>query len=112
MEPASVLSSRTSSWSLTLDVTEAFLLNPRGMMPHTRREFIVRSALLTGAGAAAAMGPLFAPESAEKRKPFRIAMINSEYRFKSHGYHLGRRFMEGYDRKGFIISRLRDKYEG
>ena len=82
--------------------TEAFLPNPRGT-PQTRRDFLVQSALLAGA-ATSSMGRLFAAESAgsvEKPKPFRIAMINSEYRFKSHAYHFGRRFMEGYDREGF-----------
>src|SRR3954465_9380009 len=78
---------------------EAFLPNPRGAA-QTRRDFLLQSALLT-AGAAASMGPLCAAESVEKPKPFRIAMINSEYRFKSHAYHFGRRFMEGYDREGF-----------
>jgi hypothetical protein len=78
--------------------TEAFLPNPRGT-PQTRRDFLVQSAL--AAGAAASMGRLCAAESVETRKPFRIAMINSEYRFKSHAYHFGRRFMEGYDREGF-----------
>lgn len=71
---------------------------PRAAL-QTRREFLLQSALLAGAAASAA--PLSAAESAERRKPFRIAMINSEYRFKSHAYHIGRRFMEGYDREGF-----------
>jgi hypothetical protein len=35
------------------------------------------------------------------RKGGRIAMVNSECRFKSHAYHFGRRFMEGYEREGF-----------
>ena len=63
------------------------------------------------------MGQLSAAESGEQRKPFRIAMINSEYRFKSHGYHIGRRFMEGYDREGFhhqpaqtVVRMLNDKH--
>src|SRR5882757_9874875 len=76
---------------------------PRGAM-HTRREFLFHSAML--AGAAASAGRLSAEERAEEsaaaRKPGRIAMINSEYRFKSHAYHIGRRFMEGYDREGFL----------
>jgi hypothetical protein len=76
---------------------------PRGAS-HTRRDFLFHSAML--AGAAASAGRLCAEERAEEsaaaRKPGRIAMINSEYRFKSHAYHIGRRFMEGYDREGFL----------
>ena len=71
--------------------------NPRGTL-RTRRDFLVQSAVLAGA---ASMGRLVAAESGGTAKPFRIAMINSEYRFKSHAYHIGRRFMEGYDREGF-----------
>ena len=64
----------------------------------TRRDFLIKSAAL--AGAAFTGNPLTyaAPDAA--RKGGRIAMINSEYRFKSHAYHFGRRFMEGYEREG------------
>jgi hypothetical protein len=70
---------------------------PRGAT-QTRRDFLFHSAMLAGAAASG----LCAAESGAARKPGRIAMINSEYRFKSHAYHIGRRFMEGYDREGFL----------
>jgi len=75
----------------------------RRIKPHTRRDFLIQSSAL--AGAALAGNPLAdaasAAASAAARKGGRIAMINSEYRFKSHAYHFGRRFMEGYEREGF-----------
>jgi hypothetical protein len=75
----------------------------RRIKPHTRRDFLIQSAAL--AGAALAGNPLAdaasAAASAAARKGGRIAMINSEYRFKSHAYHFGQRFMEGYEREGF-----------
>ncbi|HEV7402704.1 MAG TPA: hypothetical protein VGO11_07265 [Chthoniobacteraceae bacterium] len=78
-------------------LTPALLPNPRGTL-QSRRDFLAQSAWL--AGAAVSVGRLSAAESLEQPRPFRIAMINSEYRFKSHAYHFGRRFMEGYDREG------------
>ncbi|MCX6982345.1 MAG: hypothetical protein NTV08_16570 [Verrucomicrobia bacterium] len=51
------------------------------------------------------------------RKGGRIAMINSECRFKSHAYHFGRRFIEGYEREGFhhqpsqaVVRMFKDKH--
>ena len=72
---------------------------PQPINTHTRRDFLIKSAAFVGAALTA--NPLAdgAPDAA--RKGGRIAMINSEYRFKSHAYHFGRRFMEGYEREGF-----------
>ena len=66
---------------------------------HTRRDFLIKSAALAGAAFAGNPQAGAAPDA--PRKGGRIAMINSEYRFKSHAYHFGRRFMEGYEREGF-----------
>jgi hypothetical protein len=49
----------------------------------------------------APLASLAAAEPPRNRKPGRIASINSEYRFRSHAYHIGRRFLDGYDREGF-----------
>jgi hypothetical protein len=71
----------------------------RRIKSHTRRDFLIQSAAL--AGAALAGNPLADAASDAARKGGRIAMINSGCRFKSHAYHFGRRFMEGYEREGF-----------
>ena len=65
---------------------------------HTRRDFLIKSAAFAGAALSPESFANAAPDA--PRKGGRIAMINSEYRFKSHAYHFGRRFMEGYEREG------------
>lgn len=70
---------------------------PQPIHSHTRRDFLTKSAAL--AGAALTANPLAYGAPDAPRKGGRIAMINSEYRFKSHAYHFGRRFMEGYARE-------------
>ena len=87
----------------------------RRIKPHTRRDFLIQSAAL--AGAALAGNPLADAASDAARKGGRIAMINSECRFKSHAYHFGRRFMEGYEREGFhhqpsqaVVRMFKDKH--
>jgi hypothetical protein len=53
-----------------------------------RREFIASTALL----------PLLA--NAQPRRPLRIAMITTVYRYLSHGQHIGDRFLVGYPIEG------------
>jgi hypothetical protein len=53
-----------------------------------RREFIASTALL----------PLVA--NAQPRRPLRIAMITTVYRYLSHGQHIGDRFLVGYPIEG------------
>jgi hypothetical protein len=71
-----------------------------GDMTASRRDFLATSAAVAAANFAS-FAPLAAAEPPQNRKPLRIASINSEYRFRSHAYHIGRRFLDGYDREGF-----------
>jgi hypothetical protein len=74
----------------------------------SRRKFLASAAALTLAGgiSAGAEGPdappgssrVFAPPSAEGRKP--IAVVTTVYRPLSHSYHIAGRFLYGYPRGG------------
>ncbi len=71
---------------------------PTRIVPaHTRRDFLIQSAVFASAAFSLDPSANAAPDA--PRTGGRIAMINSEYRFKSHAYHFGRRFMEGYERE-------------
>lgn len=73
-------------------------------MTTSRRKFLATSAATAAVNFAANLVPfssLTAAEPPKNRKSGRIASINSEYRFRSHAYHIGRRFLDGYDREGF-----------
>src|SRR5262245_56616588 len=60
----------------------------------TRREFLGAM----GAGLVVAGGPAVARPQHAGRK--RLAIITTEWRFKSHAWHMGERFLVGYPTKG------------
>lgn len=76
----------------------------------TRRGFLSTSsiaaamagvaAVSTGGSTSAAAAPQLAAPAVERRLP-RVAAINSEYRLRSHAYHIAGRFIYGYNRNGF-----------
>lgn len=76
----------------------------------TRRGFLSASsiaaamagvaAVSTGGSTSAAAAPQLAAPAAKQRLP-RVAAINSEYRLRSHAYHIAGRFIYGYNRNGF-----------
>ena len=71
-----------------------------------RRTFLAQVAAAATAAVplgspAAGVDPPASRAAAPVRKPRRLAMVNSIYRFRSHAYHIGRRFLDGYDREGF-----------
>src|SRR6476620_4499197 len=67
------------------------------MQNTSRRDFLLATA---GLGAAALLSPS-AISSEPKKKPPRVAAINSIYRLRSHAYHIAGRFIYGYTRNGF-----------
>lgn len=51
-----------------------------------------------GAGVIGASWPAAAEQSTEKRK--RLAIVTTEWRYRSHAWHMGERFLVGYPRQG------------
>jgi hypothetical protein len=65
-----------------------------------RRAFLAQSLAAGSCLAAWPAGSCAAPDAEGRRLP-RVASINSIYRFRSHAYHIGGRFIHGYSREGF-----------
>src|SRR5947209_155662 len=59
---------------------------------------ISRRTFLSTVGAGLAVGTLAAAEPSRGRK--KLAIVTTEWRFRSHGWHMGERFLMGYPIKG------------
>jgi hypothetical protein len=60
----------------------------------TRRTFLAAS----GAGLASLAQPVLAATPASRRK--KMAIVTTEWRYRSHGWHMGERFLAGYPVRG------------
>lgn len=88
----------------------------------TRRSFL--NATVAGAGAVMASSkaavPAFAQQlvsPVERKRPLRVAAINSIFRFRSHSYHIVGRLVHGYKKDGFhhqppfqVVRMFNDQY--